>query len=152
MSVKPVLAVSIGVKPTELNLNVKSGEEVEGDILVINTGKEPALYHVYPDGLNKKIIVRPSDFRLEAYSNQIVAIIAKSQYPGRFSTNLSITARPLGSSGVVVASGIKVPITVTSADIPFWWVILEAIIGGCLIIFFYGKIKKEKKTKKMLNL
>ncbi|MDP2765906.1 MAG: hypothetical protein Q8O41_00410 [Candidatus Methanoperedens sp.] len=148
LSVKPVLAVSIGVKPTELNLNVKSGKEVEGDILIINTGGEPALYHVYPDGLNKKIIVKPSDFRLEAYSNQIVAIIAKSQYPGRFSTNLSITARPLGSSGVVVASGIKVPITVTSADIPFWWVILEAVIGGCLIIFFMVKLKNKRRQRR----
>ncbi len=141
----PALALSVGIKPTEINLPVVIGHKTESKILVINTGAEPVLYKVYPDDLADKIIVKPADFRLEPGSNQIVTVIVKIWKPGKFSTNLSVVARPLGLNGLVAVPGIKVPITITSIDIPFWWIILEVVIGSCLIIFFTVKLKRRKR-------
>ena len=69
---KTVLAVSVGVKPKELNLEVTAGKKAETEILIINTGQEPAFYKVYPDNFKNKIIIKPSDFRLNPGDSQIV--------------------------------------------------------------------------------
>lgn len=141
----PALAVSIGIKPTELNLPVVIGQETESEMLVINTGAEPALYQVYPDDSTDKITVKPADFRLEPNGSQIVTVIVKTWKPGKFSTNLSVVAWPFSLNGLAAVPGIKVPITITSLDIPFWWIVLEIAVGSCLIMFFMIKLRKKRK-------
>ena len=151
LSALPAWAVSIGIKPTELNLPVVIGQETESKILVINTGEEPALYQVYPDDLADKITVKPADFHLEPGGSKIIAVIVKTWKPGKFSTNLSVVARPFGLNGIVTVPGIKVPITITSLDIPFWWIVLEVVVGSCAIIFFMIKLRNKKNKNKKKN-
>lgn len=142
----PVLAVGIAVKPKEINLNVTVGRQTETEILVINISEEPAMYQVYPDALLEVITVTPADFRLEPNGNQIVNIIVKAKKPGRFATNISAIARPVGAGGLPTASGVKVPITIIASGILLWRLILGIFVGICLLIIFIVKLKKRSKS------
>lgn len=126
---KPSSAISVGVKPKELKLNIPIGREIKSEILVFNAGKELALYQVLPDAYNNKISVEPSDFRLEPGGNQIVKVIVKNWQPGKFATNISITARPIGAGGIPVVSGVKVPVIITASSAIIWFI-------SAIILFF----------------
>lgn len=136
-------AISVGVKPKELNLNIPIGRETKSEILVFNAGEEFALYQVLPDSYKNKISVEPADFRLEPDGNQIVKVIVKTWQPGKFVTNISIIARPVGAGGIPVVSGVKVPIIITASSAIFWF------ISGIILFFcFLGIhviILKERK-------
>ena len=116
-----VYAVGVGVKPKEIDLNVRVGQQVATEILVINISKEPALYSVSADALEDDIIISPQDFKLEADTNRLVTISVKMKTPGRFATNISVVARPLGAGGLTAASGVKLPLTITASGFPGWW-------------------------------
>ncbi len=140
-----VSAVGIGVKPKEVNLEVKVGQEVKTELLMMNVSAEPAIYQIYPDGLESIISISPTDFGLEPNANQIITLTIKAKTPGRFATNISAVARPLGAGGLPAALGAKIPITITASGVALWQLILGAAVGGCLIIFFVLKLIKRKK-------
>ena len=144
LSPPSALAVSVGVKPKEFNLKVAAGKRTEAKLLIINTGKEPAFYKAYPDNFKNRIIIKPADFRLDPGNSQIVAVNIRFWRPGEFITDLSVAARPLRSSGLAAASGVKIPIIISASAPPFW-------IGGiflmvCLLVFFMIKFRKERKA------
>jgi hypothetical protein len=145
ISIKPSSAISVGVKPKELNLNIPIGREIEAEILVFNAGKGLASYQVLPDAYNNKISVEPADFRLEPNGNQIVKVIVKTWQPGKFNTNLSIIARPVGASGIPVVSGVKVPIIMTASGAIFWF-ILAIISFFCFLGIHVVILKKRKRN------
>jgi len=137
------LAVSVGVKPKELNLKATIGMSAETELLIVNTGIEPAFYQIYPDDFTKKITVQPSDFRLEPNGNQIVSIIVKSWKPEKSVTNLSVVARPLNIQGLSANPGVKVPLVINSVFSIWLKIIAISIISICLLTFFMIKFKKE---------
>jgi hypothetical protein len=138
-------AISVGVKPKELNLNIPIGREIEAEILVFNAGKELASYQVLPDAYNNKISVEPADFRLEPAGNQIVKVVVKTWQPGKFNTNLSIIARPVGASGIPVISGVKVPVIITASGAIFWF-ILAIISFFCFLGIHMVILRKRKRN------
>ncbi len=140
---KPSFAISVGVKPKELNLNIPIGRETESEILVFNTGREFALYQILPDAYNNKISVEPADFRLEPDGDQIIKVIVKTWQPGKFSTNLSIIARPIGAGGIAVISGVKIPIIITASGAIYWFIL--AIISFFCFLGIHMVILKQRK-------
>ena len=147
MPVSSVFAISVGVKPKELNLNIPLGRETKSEILVFNAGKELALYQVLPDAYNNKISVEPADFRLEPDGNQIVKVIVKTWQPGKFVTDISIIARPIGAGGIPVVSGVKVPIVITASSAIFWF-ISGIILFFCFLGIHMVILKKRKRNIK----
>jgi len=137
-----VLAIGVGVRPSSLNLKVKTGQETTTEFLVINAGKEPAVYQVYPDSLEKEIKILNPDFRLEPQGSQIVGLKVNFKNPGRFAVNISVVARPLATTGLAAASGVKLPITVISlgwrTDWWIWAIIMSLVV--CLIAVFTIKL------------
>lgn len=142
-----VQAVGVGVKPKEINLSVKINQETITEILVMNVSAEPAIYQIYPDALEQEIKTEPSDFRLEPDGSQIIKVKVILKTPGRFNTNLSIVARPLGNSGLTAASGVKIPITIESSGLPWLWLLAGSILI-CLLIFFGVKLLKRVSLDK----
>ena len=141
------LAVGIGVKPKKIDLDVGVGKIVKTEMLIMNVSKQPAIYQVYLDGLTDFVSVSPTDFKLEPNANQIVTVTVKAKSPGILATNISAVARPLSVGGLPAASGVKIPITITSSGIPIlWWVIFGIIFGVCLLVFFMIKFKRGKNT------
>lgn len=107
-----VEAISVGVKPTKIQLEVYPGTSSETEILIFNTSKEPAWYQIYPDRFPGRMTISPAEFRLDAESSQLVKISIKSFWLPWFNDNLSIVGRPLDMRGVPAASGVKLPITI----------------------------------------
>jgi len=144
-------AVGVGVKPKEIDLTVKIGKETVTEFLVMNVSDQPAIYQIYPDALEEEIKLGPSDFRLEPGASQIVKATVTINNPGRFSTNISVVARPLGATGLVAASGVKVPITINSSGISVWWLGFGAALACLVIIFVLLLIKRRNNKLKNIN-
>lgn len=142
-----VQAVGVGVKPKEIDLSVKAGQETVTEFLVMNVDKVPAMYKVSLDAMEDKIKINITDFVLEPNESKIVKVAVKIESPGRFSTNISVVARPLGAGGLTAASGVKVPITIAVSGIPFWLIVLGAVIVICLIVIFVVKLNKGRNKK-----
>ena len=129
MPVNSSSAISVGVKPKELNLNISIGREIEAEILVFNAGEEAALYQILPDAYKNKISVEPVVFRLEPNGNQIIKVSVKTWRPGKFNTDLSVIARPLSAGGIPVVSGVKVPVIINASGAMLWFI-------SAIILFF----------------
>ena len=145
LSASQASAVGVGVKPKEINLDIRAGKQTETEILVVNVSSEPAFYEVYPDALENKINLEPSNFRLEPDESQIVALKAKINTPGRFGTNLSIVARPVAASSFPAGSGVKVPISIIVSGLPFLGHILVVFSAACLVLIFVVILLYKKK-------
>lgn len=144
-----VQAVGVGVKPKEIDLSVKIGEETVAEFLVMNVSDQPAIYQVYPDAMNEEIKVGPTDFRLEPGASQIVTGKVTIKSPGRFNTNISIVARPLNAAGLVAASGVKLPITIVVSGFPLLWSII--LIGVVCLVLIFTLLLKQRKKKLKIN-
>ncbi len=147
--VTQVLALSVGVKPKEFNLEAKIWRTTEAEMLVFNTGKEPSLYQVFPDGLESEIKIIPSDFRLEANGSQVIKIIIKPKTTGKLFTNISVVAHPLAADGLAAASGIKVPVSLAVSGINFWYLVLIVVLLACLTLII--SVKLRGKDNQLLN-
>lgn len=137
-------AVGVGVKPDKIDIDITIGKETETEILVINVSSQPAIYQIYPDALEKNITVSPNEFQLDPKGTQAVKVTIKINTPGKFATNLSVVARPLAAGGLVAASGVKIPITITTLGNIFWWGPLGILIVSLVVLFFIKK--KLQKT------
>lgn len=140
-------AVGVGVKPDKIDLGIIVGKYTETEILVINVASQPAIYQIYPDGLEKNITVSPNEFQLDPQATQLVKVTVKINIPGKFATNLSVVARPLAAGGLSAASGVKIPITITTLGSLFWWIALGILIFS-LVVFFLVKKKTSKNLVK----
>ncbi|MFA6410718.1 MAG: hypothetical protein WCW26_04050 [Candidatus Buchananbacteria bacterium] len=143
------LAIGVGVKPKEINLQAIVGREVISEFLVVNVSKEPAYYQIYADGLEKEIKLEPTDFRLEPDGSQIVKVKVNLKMPGRFNTNISVVARPLAGTGLAAASGVKIPITIV-VSVWLWWVgLIAALLVACLGLGFGVKLLIAKRNNRL---
>lgn len=140
-------AISVGVKPTKVQLEVYPGTSLETEILVFNTSKEPAWYQVYPDKFPGKIAVSPAEFRLDAESSQLVKLSIKAIGPFGLKDNLSIIGRPLDMRGVPAASGVKVPITVKLKS----QLLFLALLVVFIVVVFVIKLIKVRLIKPKNN-
>lgn len=143
-----VNAVGIGVKPKKLNLNINAGRETKTEMLIMNTGNEPALYKIYSDELKNKIKIYPADFRLEPDGTQIVNISVKMIIPGKYATNLSIIAKPLDANGLPALSGVKIPMGITVFG--YFKLAFLVFLIFCLLVIIVLKLKNNITIK--LNL
>jgi hypothetical protein len=106
-----VQAVSISVKPKEIALKTKVNQMAEKELLVTNISDEVLVYRVYTDSPQKEIQFLPNNFRLESGENKIVKIQLKGQKTNLTKTQISILAKPLGSSDLTILSGAKINLT-----------------------------------------
>lgn len=137
------LAVGVGVKPDKIDLNITAGKETQTEILVINVAEQPAIYEIYLDALEKNITISPNEFQLDPDATQIVKLNIKINSLGKFATNLSVVARPLSAGGLTAASGVKIPLTVTTSGIPLWWISLGiAFVGLVALLAIRKKVQK----------
>lgn len=129
-------SASVGVKPSQLNLELQTGKEIQSQILIINVEQQPAIYQIYPDDFAGNIKPSPSEFRLEANATQIVDLKIKFNNPGSYVTNLSVIAKPLTASNLAVSSGVKVPVAINVNGFPIWLLglIIVGVIVTCLMI------------------
>ena len=140
-------ALGIGVKPDRLDLEVKVGEEKEAKILVSNIGDKPAFYKVYPDSLEKEVIIKPTEFRLEPNGSQSIKVNVLMKKQGNFSTSLSVVAYPPEARSLTMASGVKLPIIITASGFPLWLILLGVGIILCICVIPFFVLKLEKKDK-----
>lgn len=106
-----VQAVSISVKPKEIALKTKVNQIAEGELLVTNISNEVLVYRVYTDRPDNEIQFLPNNFRLESGENKIVKVRIKGQKTGLTKTQISLLAKPLGSSDFTILSGAKIDLT-----------------------------------------
>ena len=128
-------AAGVSVKPKELNVNAQFGKVVEAAVLITNVGDEPVLYQVYSDLYQKNIVISPTDFQLEAGGSREVAIKTKMWRNGKYDFNLSVVARPLNASGLIAATGVKIPIKLTVSGWYFWGLAALMLFVVFVIIF-----------------
>ena len=145
--VNPVQAVGVKVKPSSINLAVKTGQLTKTEMLVVNIGQEPAFYQLYPDQAEKSILIEPAGFYLEPGVSKIVSITVVKNIPGRLTTNISVVARPQGAGGLAAASGVKIPIMIVAAGLPFWFLVLLIIIISFILVVGVVKLKRSKQVK-----
>lgn len=144
-------AVGIGVKPKSLNINAGSGGEVNTEMLVMNTGREPAMYKIFPDGLENKIKISPSDFRLEPDGTQIVKVSVKIIAPGKYASNLSVMAKPLSTEGFSASTGVKIPIEINVFGYMGMTIIAAVCLLAAIMIIFKKNIINSNLCNKKQN-
>ncbi|MDX9893399.1 MAG: hypothetical protein RB292_03200 [Patescibacteria group bacterium] len=142
-----VQAVGLGVKPKKLEVQARSWQTVQTEFLVMNVSQEPGLYQVYADGLENKINFEPTEFKLEPGSSQVVKLTVKSIAAGIYSTNISVVARPLGSGGLISASGVKLPLVLTITRLDWFLVLAFGLV--CLLVGYV--VLWILRTKRRIN-
>jgi len=154
------LAIGIGAKPSFLNLELKTGQSKQTNILVYNPSQEPGIFQISPDGLNEEIKVEPSNFRLEAGENKKVKITILPKEEGIKAINLSVSANSLDRQSFSVGPGLKIPLrlNIEKGKSTFLASLLEAIsqnwvwLAGILVVFLIGisLVKCLKKRRKIV--
>ena len=137
-----VSAISIGVKPTKVEMKLKIGEQVSTEMLVKNTGPEPALYKIFPDKYGRNIKIVPSEFKLDGSEEKIVNITTRFWLPGKNYTDISVVARPLNASPALSLPGIKIPF---ESSIGFSYVFYGMLLLALILLVFVVKWRWKKK-------
>lgn len=127
-----ILAAGIGVKPKEINQELKIGKEGGVEILIKNTGDEPAIYKIFSD--REGINIYPSEFKLEAGEERIAQIGYRFWLPRSIKGGIKIIARPLNSSGVTAVPAIEIPLLLNLKMSLVGWIILIFSISVCMLI------------------
>ncbi|HLC89987.1 MAG TPA: hypothetical protein VJG65_03425 [Patescibacteria group bacterium] len=141
-----VEAVGVMVKPKEINLTAAVGEKIKTEFLVINVATESALYQVKVDNQWPKIKLSPKEFLLFSGQSQIVKVSTRFFWPKNYLGEISVVARPPGASGLVTATGIKLPIAIKIYGLP-WFLITGGIAFVCSLVFFVISLRKKRKLK-----
>ena len=136
-------AISIGVKPKEINIIQPIGEQITVQLLIKNTGQEPAMYQVYPDKYEKNISVNPGEFKLDGSEEKIINISSRWWWLGNYNSNIAIIARPLNVGSAVSVPGVKIPLTtkVTMSHLDYF-IIVFTILALALFVL---QLKRRKK-------
>lgn len=144
-------AVGIGVKPKSLNINAGAGRAVKTEMLVMNTGAEPAMYKITPDGLENRINISPADFRLEPDGTQIISVSVKILTPGKYASNLSVMAKPLSTEGFSASTGVKIPIEINVFGYMGMAIIAAVCLLAAIMIIFKKNIINSNLCNKKQN-
>ncbi len=126
--VNPVSAVGVAIRPERLRLTTPWGQAASGEILVSNPSDLPARYALHTAG-NAAPRIEPAEFRLDPGSSQLVRINVHPRGPFRQRLQLEVVARPLGTTGLGLASGVRYSVELTPA-LP--WV--SFLIRGVLLL------------------
>lgn len=102
-------AMGVSVTPAQIELVGRSGTHIARTITVSNPSADVALFEVRADEFDRLVRVVPSSFVLEAGASREVTVAARAARDGRFSTTISISARPLGAPDFSAAAGVRVP-------------------------------------------
>jgi hypothetical protein len=136
-------AISIGVKPTKINIAEQIGERKTAQLLIKNTGQEPAMYQVYPDKYEKNVKVNPGEFKLDVSEEKIIDISFRWWWPGNFNSDLAVIARPLNVGQAVSVPGVKIPLHIKVS--PSFLDYLIIICTILVIVLFVVQLKRRKK-------
>ncbi len=136
-------AISIGVKPKEINIAQQIGEQATAQLLIKNTGQEPALYKVYPDQYENNIKVNPSEFELNSNEEKVINISSRWWWLGNFNSNIAIIARPLNAGNAVSIPGVKIPLTIKV--IPDYLDYLIIVFTILAVALFVVQFKRRAK-------
>ena len=136
VSVGKVDAISIGVKPTAINFVSELGKEAKTEILIKNTGNDPAFYKISPDAYKKNIVIAPSVLRLNSNEEKVITLTVKFFLPKNYTTDLSIVANSVNSASLAAVPGLKIPVTIKTTINAVWFIALVIILVVifCLII------------------
>lgn len=106
-NVMPASAVGLAIQPARLQLTAEWGSGASGAILISNTTQQPAMYAVSPPEKRGEVTVAPAAFRLEPGTSQLVSVQFRPRSFRDSRETLQVIARPLGSRGMSVASGLR---------------------------------------------
>ncbi|MEW6611024.1 MAG: hypothetical protein AB1352_05410 [Patescibacteria group bacterium] len=116
-------AVGISVSPPALELNGDAHKKITGTFTVMNPSREMVIYEVSNDGL-LPLTITPTTFLLEPNETAQVAVeyipsISPINHATiqQSTTNLSVLGRPLTVQPTQAATGIKLPVTITTGQI-----------------------------------
>lgn len=142
-------AVGLIIKPTAVNISAWARTEAAAEFLVINIEAEPAIYQISPDIRPNEIKLEPADFQLEPNASQLVKVKVKISEPGRYKTDISIIARPMGAGGLTLASGVKLPLVIEVGGLAWWRYVLglASLLIVCLLAVFGVKWLKGKRDQ-----
>lgn len=141
-----VNAVGVGARPTTLEIAGQVRQVSSAEVLVLNTGDEPALYEVTADAFASEFVFTPAVFSLDPNGTQLVKVEVKPTVTGTWSTHISVVAHPYGSQ-LTAASGIKIAVHVQATGIPAWqqpflWGIVGALGLGLIGMVYYRRKKR----------
>ena len=117
------LAAGIQVSPSHLDFRVNSQETAPQNLTVVNPTADVQVFEVYADDFAELIKPNPASFTLESGAKKTVAITinfsgVKDQSERTLTTNLSVVGKPLADSRFSLATGAKIPITLSVGNMP----------------------------------
>jgi hypothetical protein len=136
-------AVSVGVKPKEINIFATMFNNGTGELMVKNTGSEPAIYKIYADNYGRNIKVKPDALKLNPGEEGIVKITTRFILPRIIKTNISVLARSVNISQVAASPGVKIPIVVKVSPnyrlLNFFLLMLSILLAVVFMVEFKNK-------------
>jgi hypothetical protein len=138
-------AAGVGVRPSTLSASGRIGEPAKVEVLVMNTGDEPAVYSLQADTAADRVTFVPSAFSLDPQGSQVVLVTARPK-SGSETILLSVVARPLGAT--VAAAGVKVPLVLSgtgfsAAQLVGIIAVLVVALGGVVGIALHWRKRKN---------
>lgn len=107
-----VHALGLSVTPAEMSIS-QTQNDTTATMTVKNVSNDVALFEVYPDEFDQSISVSPASFTLQSGEVRTVTVHVHFDQSGIYTTNISVTARPLAETALAAAGGIKMPLTVS---------------------------------------
>lgn len=114
----PAYAVGISVSPPSLELRGTPNKKITGTFTVTNPSRETVVYEITNDGL-LTLAITPTTFLLEPATSAKVTVEYDSpaQRLTNSRTNLSILGRPLTVQPTQAASGVKLPVSISTGQV-----------------------------------
>ncbi|MFA6322105.1 MAG: DUF4430 domain-containing protein [Candidatus Buchananbacteria bacterium] len=144
--VLPASAVGVMVRPSQLDFSVPVFKTETKELLVINSGVEPAIFQLRLETKKSHLAIEPSEFKLDANESRIVKVKTFFYWPGEYLTIVDVVARPLAAGGLSAASGLKIPVKVAVSG-QWLFYLASTLILVCLIIFLGVKLSKRSKNE-----
>ena len=151
----PTFATGLSVSPARLDFVLTNNHQAQKTITVINPTADVMVFEVYADEFAEIIGANPESFTLESGARKEVNIIINAKNFNEsqsISTNISVVGKALAESKVNVATGAKIPITISiypgvarpNFFIQYGIIILAALV---IILLLIRQIHiKNKKT------
>lgn len=129
-----VLAVGIAIQPERLRLVAAWGQATAGEIVVRNPALQPAMYQLASALPTTQLQIQPSSFRLDPGGSQLVVVAYRARHLARRQAALDVLARPLATTGIGVASGVRYPLTLITT-VRWWPVVVRGLLLAGLLAF-----------------
>ena len=135
-------ASGISVSPSKLEINNQNTQKI---ITVANPSADVMLFEVTADDFAESVNILPQSFTLESGARkEITVTIIPNKLKNQNSilaTNISVLAKPLAENRLAIATGVKIPLTISlerqqkNTNI-FWYFIIVFGIMSLLIYLF----------------